>query len=86
LDEEQPINEAKKQEASVAELAWSEERISKLQVAGSSSSEVHVTDISAVPTWQPPASLATKSWRAKQHSEILTSTPMKAVFIEVKNK
>jgi hypothetical protein len=47
---------------------------------------VHVTDISPVPTWQPPTSLAAKSRRAKQHSEILTSTPMKAVFIESKTK
>jgi hypothetical protein len=52
LDEEQPINEGKKQEeASVAESTCSEEPVSELPVAGSSGSEVHVTDISPVPTW-----------------------------------
>jgi hypothetical protein len=38
------------------------------------------------PTWQPPASLATKRRRAKQRSEILTSTPVKAVFVKAKTK
>jgi hypothetical protein len=86
LYEEQPLNYAKKQEASAAESTCSEEPVSELPVAGSSGSEVHATDTYPVPTCIPPASLATKRRRAKQHSEILTSTPMKAVFIKAKTK
>jgi hypothetical protein len=85
FDKEQPINEAKKQqEASIAESTCSEEPVSELPAAESSGLEVHAIDISPVPTWQPPTSLAIKSIREKQHSEILTSAPMKAVFIEAK--
>jgi hypothetical protein len=61
LDEEQPINKAKKQlESSAAESTCSEEPVSELSVAGNSGSEVYVTDIFPVPTWQPSLSLATK--------------------------
>jgi hypothetical protein len=49
-------------------------------VAGSSHSEAQAADISPVPT----TSCATKYERAKQHSEFLTSAPMKAVFIREK--
>lgn len=60
---------------------------SEIEVAGTSSSVVRITDLSPIPTRQPTKSRSSiKSQRNKQHSIILTSTPMKSILSEARDK